>query len=238
DDEMLPHAIETLVGLRRRFPAARAAFADHTFRNLIDGTYWPNHHFHVPSFARMRAIPAIEDAGGARLYGPAMYYALLRGNILQQPWAIERATFAALGGFDADVRLCEDWEMYLRVCRSVPVAVSDRVIANHFVEPGKCHMSLAEGQADWHMKVLAKHERLTRWRDLRAWSIIQRRRGMYFKAAGDAQRLTNWPAAWRMYLRSWLAWPFDYVVAARCAAWAPAALRGRAASGSSSASGR
>jgi len=228
DDEMLPHALQTLVDLLERFPHARAAFADHTFRNLVDGTYWPNHHTHLPSFARMHDIPIRESDGENRVYGRAMYYALLHGNILQQPWAIYREVFTELGGFDTGIRLCEDWEIYIRVADRVPLAVTDRVIANHFVESGKDHMSLAPGQAAQHMKVLEKHARAMQWRDPRAVLIARRRLGLYYKAAGDQARERDLRKACHLYLQSLTLWPFDYVVLVRSMVWSLAAFGGRA----------
>jgi glycosyltransferase involved in cell wall biosynthesis len=227
DDEMLPHALQTFVDLLQRFPRACAAFADHTFRNLVDGTYWPNHHAHLPSFARMRAIQIRESDGQDRVYGRAMFYALLHGNILQQPWAIYREVFTELGGFDPAIRLCEDWEIYIRVADRVPLAVTDRVIANHFVESGKDHMSLVPGQAAQHMKVLEKHARAARWKDPRAFVIARRRLGLYYKAAGDEARERDAREAWRLYLQSLARWPFDYVVLVRSMVWSLSAFGGR-----------
>ena len=121
----------------------------------------------MAAFARLGAIPVLQKgAGTARLYDNAMYYALLRGNLLQQPWAIYRQTFLDLGGFDPEIRYCEDWEFYLRVARAVPLALSDEVISHHHVEGTNLH--LAPGQEDMHLRVLAKQMRISGWSDPRA----------------------------------------------------------------------
>jgi glycosyltransferase involved in cell wall biosynthesis len=222
DDEMRPNAIASLLGLFERFPKARAAFADHSLRNLTDGTYYSNHHFEIPSFHRMRRVDTIKQADNARLYGRAMFYALLRGNLLQQPWAIYRDTYTALGGFDATIRFCEDWELFLRVSDRVPLAVSDSVIGNHYLWGG--NLVLSEGQHQWHLKVLRQRIAAARWRDPRAWLIVKERLGMYHKAAGDRCWQHDPAQAWRLYLQSFVAWPFDAVVAARCLLWSYSAL--------------
>ncbi len=221
DDEMRPNAIRSLLDLFERFPKARAAFADHSLR-LVDGTYYMNHHVDIPSFHRMRDVETLEQTANARLYGRPMFYALLHGNLLQQPWAIYRDTFTALGGFDAGIRFCEDWELFLRVADRVPLAVSDSVIGNHYIEG--LNQSLSEGQHEWHMKVLRQRLAAARWRDPKAWLIVKERLGMYHKAAGDRCWQQDPTQAWRLYLRSFAAWPFDAVVAARCLLWSYSAL--------------
>jgi glycosyltransferase involved in cell wall biosynthesis len=225
DDEMRPEAIETLLQLLAQFPQARAAFADHSLRNSIDGSYFSNHHSELRSFHRMRTIETLASYGHARLYGRAMYHALLRGNLLQQPWAIYRHTFAMLGGFDAGIRYCEDWELFLRVADRVPLAVSDQVIGNHYLEG--TNLSQRAGQQEWHMKVLWKQIRAVRWKDPKALVVLRRRLAMYYKGAGDDSRQRDPRRAWQLYMRSLLLWPFDHVVAARCFAWSYGAVRGR-----------
>src|SRR5262245_19225092 len=84
DDELLPHALEELTGLLRRFPEAGAAFADHTYRNERAGVFFPDHHRSQPAFGRLRRVGVRRRDGGARLYGRPLHRALLWGNLLQQ----------------------------------------------------------------------------------------------------------------------------------------------------------
>ncbi len=70
-----------------------------------------------------------------------MFYALLHGNLLQQPWAIDRETFLGLGGFEPTIRYCEDWDLYLRVAAAVPLVLTDEVISEHIVESGNLHLA-------------------------------------------------------------------------------------------------
>ena len=160
DDELMPHAIETLEALLVRFPSVSAAFADHAYREDATHTYHENHHS-LPFFHRLRSVPTLQSEGPNRVYGQALHHALLRGNLLQQPWAIRRETFQQLGGFDESVRYCEDWEMYLRVTERHAVALSDTAISIHFVEGANLHRS--EGQEAHHMKVIRKQMQRKGW---------------------------------------------------------------------------
>jgi glycosyltransferase involved in cell wall biosynthesis len=217
DDELMPHAVETLAGLLRDHPEARAAHADHVYNNTADGVYFPDHHRSQAGFARLARVPALRATATGRVYGEAMYRALLWGNLLQQPWAVYRDTFLGLGGFAEDVRYCEDWDLYLRVTRRHPVVLSDAVISYHHVEGENLH--LRPGQEEMHMRVLSRRlgeaGRLAlgeRW-------VIRRRLAQYHKTAGDQVRGGSLSAAWRHYLRSLWHWPFDHVVVARALAW-------------------
>ena len=217
DDEMRPEAIETLVGLLKRFPQARASFGDHELRNLVDRKYFPNHHTAIAAFHRMRSIATLETGHEGRVYGRAMYYALLQGNILQQPWAIYRQDFTDLGGYDPQIRYCEDWEYYVRVTRRREIAVTDRVIAVHFIEGQNLHR--VDGQEIQHMNVLRKHIRSAPPTDWRAVRLLRKRLAVYYKSLGDRRRATGVRGAWHAYVQSLLTWPFDLAVAARCFVW-------------------
>lgn len=223
DDLLLPTAVATLVGLLRRFPEARAAFADHELRNLVDDEFYPNHHSAQAAFHRMRRIPTLRSEGEERTYGRPMFEALLWGNLLQQPWAISKDVFRALGGFDATIRYCEDWELYLRVVDRYVIAVSDQVISTHMIEGGNLHR--VSGQAEQHMKVLRKQLALVGIRDWRANATLRRRLGNYVKDEGDERRAAGRSGAWRAYVSSAMTWPFDMVVLIRCVLWAPSGLR-------------
>ena len=218
DDLMLPGALATLLDLLERFPRARAAFADHELKDETSGQHFRNHHSEQAAFHRLRAVPAIEEHGADRLYGVELRYAMLRGNLLQQPWAVYREVFRELGGFDPQVRYCEDWELYMRLVWRHPIALTDRVISVHLIEGGNLHRR--SGQEIQHMKVLRKHLALSRG-DRRATRTLRARLANYYKTSGDVRRADGHPGAWRDYMRSLRTWPFDPVVIVRCVAWAP-----------------
>jgi glycosyltransferase involved in cell wall biosynthesis len=209
DDELLPHALATLRELLGLFPEARAAFADHSYTNRVTGVHFDNHHSAQPAFARLKQVRVQRNLPRGRLYrGRAMYEALLHGNLLQQPWAIYRRTFLELGGFAPDVRYCEDWDLYLRVAYAVPVALSDTVISRHLIDGANLH--LAEGQAEMQRRVMLRQLSRRHWWEWRARCVLRRRLGMSYKIEADRS------GDWTWYARSFFAWPFDAVVAARC----------------------
>jgi glycosyltransferase involved in cell wall biosynthesis len=224
DDVMLPHALETLADCLGRFPEARAAFADHRYENAVTGLAYENHHATQPQFGRLKAVPATRTDGQARLYGRSIYYTLLRGNLLQQPWAVYRDTFLASGGFAADLRSNEDWDLFMRLAYDVPLVLTDRVISTHRVEKHKDHVHLSAGLDETNTAVIRRHLRARRWRDPRAWLILRRRLASYLKTAGDRARSASLRRAWRHYAGSLWLWPFDHVVAARALVLWPAQL--------------
>src|SRR5262245_28387841 len=216
DDELLPQAIETLVSLLETFPEARAASADHALDELC--SCYLNNQSAQPAFARLALVPTERVAGNSRLYLRPIYYALLWGNLLQQPWAVYRETFHDLGGYAPEIWTCADWDIYLNVAYAVPLAVTDRVISNHYIE-GASNLTRRSRQREMHMKVLYRQLSSRGWRDPRASLIIRRRLGMYLKEAGDEARRRSLGEAWQFYMRSFANWPFDHVVAARTAMW-------------------
>jgi glycosyltransferase involved in cell wall biosynthesis len=219
DDEMLPHAVETLLAVLQEFPEARAAHCDATFTNLVTGEHHDNHHLGLKPFHRLRQVRPLRQTARARLYGKALYYSLLWGNLLQQPWAVYRATYLRLGGFRPGLGSCDDWDLYLRMSRAVPVAVSDEVIARHYVEGGKPHLTLAANQEEGMVRVMRGELAASPWHDLRARLVLRRRLAVLHKSAGDRARPGSPRDAWLAYLRSFRSWPLDHVVAARALWW-------------------
>ncbi len=215
DDELLPHAVETLRDLLNSHAEAKAAYADHTYINRVSGINYPDHHTAQSAFHRLRSIPCKEGTGQdqEREYGLALYDALLQGNLLQQPWAIYKDVFQLLGGFDEQIKFCEDWDFYLRVTKKHPIVLSDRVISNHIVEGENLHLD--PRQSIMHQRVLEKRLRQEPWYRFRNVWLLKRRLAMYFKMSGDQLRQQSLKQAWKQYTRSFFLWPFDYVVAVR-----------------------
>lgn len=222
DDWIMPHAIETLLVLLAKFPQARAAYADHELKNVVDGEHFRDHHTAQLAFLRLRDVAPLEASGMERVYGRELHYAMLWGNLLQQPWAIYRRDFLAIGGFDTVIRYCEDWELYLRVTARYPIALTDRVISIHYIEGQNLHR--AAGQDVQHMKVIRKHIASDR-SDRRKLKVLRERLGNYYKTQGDYLRSTRQPGAWHHYVQSLATWPYDPVVIARCLLWLPRGIR-------------
>ena len=227
DDLLLPHAIETLLRLLVDFPEARAAFADHAYTNRLTGECYNDHHGEQAAFHRLEMVPVRAQIGPARLYGDPMHAALLHGNLLQQPWAIDREAFLQLGGFEPTVRYCEDWDIFLRVAAAVPLVLSDEVISEHIIEGQNLH--LEAGQPAMHKRVIVRQLRSSFPNHPRAMMVLCRRLAMYYKSEGDQVRPVRPADAWRLYLRSLILWPFDRVVLARAILWAFPAIFTRSA---------
>jgi glycosyltransferase involved in cell wall biosynthesis len=223
DDLLWPHAVQTFLELRQAFPEAGAVFADHRYINHATGVSYPDHHASQPAFARFARVATLRQTSLGRLYAKPLHRALLHGNLLQQPWAIDRELFERLGGYAGDIRYCEDWEFYLRVTRAAPVAVSDRVISDHIVEKENLH--LRPDQAAMQQRVIERCLREERFRDPAAAWVLHRRLAGYLKKAGDEAAANNLGRAWRCYWRSFRHWPFDHVVAARLLLWPLRGLR-------------
>lgn len=220
DDLMHPNAIQIITELIQRFPEAHAVFTDHRYVNHALGIVLDNHHKSLPQFARFNSITPIREDGHSRLYDRRLYYQLLRGNILQQPWAVRRNSFLHLGGFANDLPSNEDWDLFLRITYDYPVAVSDCVISTHIVEPTRNHVHLSTGQDQTNMEILQRHSTHRGWANIRAQAPIRKKLGMYHKSFGDQEYANgNLPRATGEYYRSFCQWPFDHVVAARLFMW-------------------
>jgi glycosyltransferase involved in cell wall biosynthesis/SAM-dependent methyltransferase len=61
------------------------------------------------------------------------YTALLKGNYIGCIAAVvfRRAALQAVGGFDARLDACEDYDLYLRIARSFPVGAHDNLVAEY-----------------------------------------------------------------------------------------------------------
>src|SRR5262249_53560329 len=183
-----------------------AASPEHGNNSTAAGIYFTDPHQSQPSFGRLRNIPTLRGTEVGRLYGRPLYDAMLWGNLLQQPWAVYRDTFLEVGGFAEDVRYCEDWDLYLRITRRFPVALSDRVISYHHVKGENLH--LRQGQEEMHTRVLQRRLQEADLLALRERWTLRRRLANYYKTAGDRSRPGDLGRAWRHYLRSLATWPF------------------------------
>ena len=112
DDRLLPNALE--VGL--------AGFEAHPECAMVSG-----HHHQIGtdgSLLRKVPYPCVDRE----------YYAeFLRRNYLAMPATVmyRRSIFEALGGFDASVNPCSDYELYLRIARQHPIHCQNQLIAEY-----------------------------------------------------------------------------------------------------------
>lgn len=63
----------------------------------------------------------------------AQYAAMLRGNFIGMHGAVlyRRTALLAIGGFRAEVDLCEDWDVYLRLLNRGPAALHEATVAEY-----------------------------------------------------------------------------------------------------------
>ncbi|HVL15176.1 MAG TPA: glycosyltransferase family A protein [Gemmata sp.] len=216
DDTFRPEGIEVLLRTLTTFPEARAAHGDNSYTNLGTGEHRERNNCDIPSFApRFARVKPLKESGGVRLYGKALYYEMLRGNILQQPWIVYRDAYLAVGGFQSGLVSADDWDLYLRIVRRFPVALTDELIGHQYTEPDRPHLTTDPRQREGQMEAARRQLALAGWWDPRAALSLRRTLAGHHKSIGDAARGSDSRAAWRAYLRSFAYWPFDLVVAAR-----------------------
>lgn len=212
DDVMLPGALQNFLDLFAEYPEACAAFTDNEYQHVGQNFHYRNHHFSLEMYRRFWVIATLRQTESTRLFGRGIYKAMLRGNLLQQPFAIARKTFESLGGYAVDVRYCEDWEFYLRLTDRYPVANSDAISSVHIQRGEGANVSLDRRQEPMHRRVLWRRLRAEGFRDPRSALLLARRLAGYYKKAGDLAAPQSYWQAWRLYVKSFLLWPFDPIV--------------------------
>lgn len=125
------------------------AAATGTFVLFLDGDDRLTPNALAINLAAHAASPgAVMAFGGYRLMGPEgrpsyqplnlppepdRYAALLKANCIGMLGTVlyRRAALEAVGGFDAELRGCEDWELYLRLARRGPILHSPEILAEY-----------------------------------------------------------------------------------------------------------
>ena len=216
DDTLRPEGLEVLYQTLTTFPEARAAYGDNSYSNLVTGEHRERNHLEIPSFvARYARIKPIRINNGVRLFGKELYYAMLKGNLLQQPWMIYRDAYLEAGGFQSGLVSADDWDMYLRIVRRFPVALTNELIWHQYTEANRPHLTGDPRQREGQMQAARLQLALAGWRDPRAVLSLRRTLAGHHKALGDSQNRDTVATKWQHYWRSWCYWPFDHVVVLR-----------------------
>jgi GT2 family glycosyltransferase len=153
DDRLEPNAIAAGLACFAGRPDAAMVYGGHR-RILADGK---------PLGAdRLQAV------------GENPYADLLTGNFIGMHGTVmyRLDVLRALGGFDEGLRRCEDYDLYLRLARSYPIAVHSEIIAQY-----RCHGRNMSSDAQEMLRgALAVHERYRPKRGalLQAWHAGQR----------------------------------------------------------------
>jgi len=110
DDVLCPTAIEAAVAAMQACPGAA----------LVYGAYM---------LADSELAPTSEPQ--FRPFGASAYHALLRDNLIGMHGAVlyDRAKLLDAGGFDESLSRCEDYDVYLRLAHSHPIACHPEVVA-------------------------------------------------------------------------------------------------------------
>lgn len=112
DDRLLPNALA----------AGLARFAQRPHCALVYGGF--------------RHIDAAGERIGSDLHfpiGPQPYEDLLKGNVIGMHATVmyDRVSLARSGGFDAALKRCEDYDLYLRMARSLEIASHPETVAEY-----------------------------------------------------------------------------------------------------------
>ncbi len=112
DDRLLPNAIDAGLECFARHPDAAFVSGDHR-RIALDGT--------------PIATPEVPRVQGDH------YLALLRGNYIGMHATVmyRREAVEQAGGFDPTLPACEDYDLYLRIARDLPVHQHEAVVAEY-----------------------------------------------------------------------------------------------------------
>jgi len=214
DDELLPKGIEILLGGLAAFPEAKASFSDHTLNDKVRKKFQPNHYEFIADYKkRLSALRPSVVSGGYSLFKPKSFYRnLIRGNMLQQPYAVYKKVFTEIGGYRRSVYYCEDWDMYLRLIYRAQFVFTKKIVSNHIIERGSLSLNDA-----WHMwlKVLWHQFFTVDIIDVYSRVLLLRKISILYKTKGDQLLRSNFSRAYLYYLKAFLVWPFDPAVACR-----------------------
>ena len=161
DDVFVEDAIEN--GLRCFARHDRAGFVYGAYR-LADATLKPGN---KPQQFRV---------------GINAYRSLLRENVVRMHAAVlyDREKLSAIGGFDEDVKRCEDYDVFLRMAARYPVGCHSKTVALYRLH-GANTSSDVRLMLEWHREVLERHRPTGDDEgELAAWNEGRRRSGIAF----------------------------------------------------------
>ena len=112
DDRLLPEAVESGLNVLAERPECAMAVGDHRFVSA-DGSY--------------------RHSSRKECLSSAHYEALLVSNYIEMISSVlfRRSVFDEVGAFDSELRVAEDYELYLRIARKFPVCSHPAVMAEY-----------------------------------------------------------------------------------------------------------
>lgn len=159
DDRLMPEAIETGLRALALRPDCAMAVGDHVFI-AADGSHLAN----------------------STKEGPLQYHyeALLKSNFIEMISSVlfRRSVFDEVGGFDATLRVAEDYELYLRIARARPICCHAAIVAEYRRHEANTSrdselmltltLQVLKGQAEYLQndsgRLFAFHEGIRSWR--------------------------------------------------------------------------
>jgi glycosyltransferase involved in cell wall biosynthesis len=145
----------------------------------------------------MNGIDLPQFVGGPPVSPDWIYQVLLRQNfIIPSTVLFRRKPILEAGMFDASLRSCEDWDLWLRLLPSRKLVGSSRSLVRYRVH-GSSLSTNVKGMHDATKKVIEKHFGSDEG-DMSFWSAEKRRAygGMYrYQTITFIQRQNNWEAA-------------------------------------------
>jgi glycosyltransferase involved in cell wall biosynthesis len=178
DDEWAPDYLETMVGLADQNPDASVFYCMAQCMDVNGND--------LPQFVGGPPVPA-----------DRVYQLLLRQNfIIPSTVLFRRKPVLDAGMFDAALRSCEDWDLWLRLLPGMKLIGSSRSLVRYRVH-GSSLSTNVEGMQDAKKKVVENHFGLDDGHPS-SWTQEKRRAygGMYrYQAITFVQRQNNWDAA-------------------------------------------
>jgi glycosyltransferase involved in cell wall biosynthesis len=112
DDRLKPNAIETGLQALALHPGCAMAVGDHVFI-AANGSYLASSNKEGPAHSH--------------------YAALLKSNFIEMISSVlfRRSIFDTVGGFNTTLRVAEDYELYLRIARALPICCHGTIVAEY-----------------------------------------------------------------------------------------------------------
>jgi glycosyltransferase involved in cell wall biosynthesis len=154
-------------------------------------------------------LPELQSESTPMFDGDVFEALLLRGNFITTSSVLmTRALFGQLGGFAPRPRVCEDWDLWLRVAASHPVALLREPAVRYRVSGTGLSGDYRE-MAEARYLVVERALALPRGRQL-SWGTRRRIWAETFRTNGwDANRRGATLPALTSYARSAAAWPLE-----------------------------
>ncbi|MBV6451616.1 MAG: Undecaprenyl-phosphate 4-deoxy-4-formamido-L-arabinose transferase [Anaerolineales bacterium] len=178
DDEWMPGFLETMVGLVDENPDGAVFYCMAQCIDILG-----------------KDLP--QQVGGPPVPADRVHQVLLRQNfIIPSTVLFRRKPIVEAGMFDATLRSCEDWDMWLRLLPSLKLIGSPMCLVRYRVH-GSSLSTNVQGMQDATRKVVEKHFGFDD-RNPPSWSAEKRRAygGMYrYQTISFIQRENNWKSA-------------------------------------------